>query len=102
MHLKPESRQQSIWDLIFKLETLPDNYCEEVNYLYIVYLKNVNKQYFQNIHREATAKKMKGRAYCHVFIRLIAINLFACRQRAKDSIIICIHIDRLLYTFNIL
>ena len=24
--LKPENRQQSIWDLIFELETLPDNY----------------------------------------------------------------------------
>ena len=23
---KPENRQQSIWDLIFELETLPDNY----------------------------------------------------------------------------
>ena len=26
VHLKPENRQQSIWDLIFELETLPDNY----------------------------------------------------------------------------
>jgi serine/threonine protein kinase len=26
VELKPENRQQSIWDLIFELETLPDNY----------------------------------------------------------------------------
>jgi eukaryotic-like serine/threonine-protein kinase len=24
--LKPENRQQSVWDLISELETLPDNY----------------------------------------------------------------------------
>jgi serine/threonine protein kinase len=24
--LKPENRQQSVWDLIYEFETLPDNY----------------------------------------------------------------------------